>query len=933
MNHFENPPSRLLWVGNVSSDMSDTLLKHVFETYGTVDSVAAYPQRNYAFVEFKELEEATAAKAALQGKVVSGQALRIEFGKPAKPSRHLWIWGVGETITKEQLETEFKKFGAVEDFKMLRDRKCALAEYKKLDDARAALKGLNKKFIGGEELRVDFLRSQPLKRVSVEMEANFPYVTEEKRSKEGLPSDTLWISYPASVRVDEERLRRAFILFGEVENIKNYPDRNYCFVQFRNADEASRAKEGLQGRLFNDPRVQIRFSNNEAGFGGTLKGDRGFVPPLHHSEGLLHPGLIGPRAPLTAVERFGPTIPNMAINFPGKPFALHHDIRGSDSKIVLGRQVGVIPPTGFGISPLAKGRVLDVLPPFEGAQGRVAKPEVNFGSARPVVDGHFMHNDYTQREFKKPKIAMPNAAGALERSSMSDVHLLGRESQRGYPYGKGGSEVSPFTSFGAHAGPSYVSAVQSGVDVMGQCTGKPLPSSGNMEKLQGFGMTNDKWKWQGAIAKAGTFVCRARSFPVGKGIGTCPPDVVNCVARTALDTLAEHFHKAVDFGAIVFVPDGDSESACYQDFVHYLGDKQRAGVAKLSDGTTLFLVPPSQFSERVLKLPGDCLFGLVIKSPQVASLPPSYQQQHALLPDHNGLQHLSQPQPKSTSDDVISKTSSDSVGNWNASLMSSIAPLSQSAHLSMTPELVASLNSLLPVQRYDQNNGSNTPGVTSDAGLMGAVQVKGLGQAAGTNKTAEVSPHNEMFFAQTPWSASMVAFDRINNHFEMPQEQANMMLPNSRSFTEAQGLLGQVSGTSELNLRSSGGAPELPTKDLNQLTSLLSQRPQPFATQQHAQYVQEQVTLNPQSQLQSKTQAVLSDSLLGQPSLGQGLRHDGLISTQNAGVGPSTESNLAQGDGEVGERNNRFQATLQLAAALLQRMHNPGRSQDTSPLQ
>ena len=83
----------------------------------------------------------------------------------AKPSRHLWIWGVSESLTKEKLEAEFRKFGPLEDFKLLRDRNSALAEFKNIQDASAAIKGLNKKSIHGDELRVDFLRSQPVKRV------------------------------------------------------------------------------------------------------------------------------------------------------------------------------------------------------------------------------------------------------------------------------------------------------------------------------------------------------------------------------------------------------------------------------------------------------------------------------------------------------------------------------------------------------------------------------------------------------------------------------------------------------------------------------------------------------------------------------------------------------------------------------------------------
>ncbi|KAH7293209.1 hypothetical protein KP509_28G015800 [Ceratopteris richardii] len=97
----ERPPARLLWVGNVAAEVSEAFLIQIFAKYGAVDYVSAYPARSYAFIEFRDLEDAKQAKAGLQGKLIKGQPLRIEFAKPAKPSRNLWIWGVSETITKE----------------------------------------------------------------------------------------------------------------------------------------------------------------------------------------------------------------------------------------------------------------------------------------------------------------------------------------------------------------------------------------------------------------------------------------------------------------------------------------------------------------------------------------------------------------------------------------------------------------------------------------------------------------------------------------------------------------------------------------------------------------------------------------------------------------------------------------------------------------
>jgi RNA recognition motif-containing protein len=50
---------------------------------------------------------------------------------------------------------------------------------------------------------------------------------------------------------------------GAVTNTKVFPTRQYAFVEFATVGEASNAKKNLDGRLFNDQRIQILFSNSE----------------------------------------------------------------------------------------------------------------------------------------------------------------------------------------------------------------------------------------------------------------------------------------------------------------------------------------------------------------------------------------------------------------------------------------------------------------------------------------------------------------------------------------------------------------------------------------------------------------------------------------------------------------------------------------------
>lgn len=79
-------PSHNLWVGNLSNETADSDLMDIFGKYGALDSVTTYSSRNFAFIYFKRLEDARSAKEALQGTVLLGSRIKIEFARPVRSS-------------------------------------------------------------------------------------------------------------------------------------------------------------------------------------------------------------------------------------------------------------------------------------------------------------------------------------------------------------------------------------------------------------------------------------------------------------------------------------------------------------------------------------------------------------------------------------------------------------------------------------------------------------------------------------------------------------------------------------------------------------------------------------------------------------------------------------------------------------------------------
>ena len=187
--------------------------------------------------------------------------------------------------------------------------------------------------------------------------------------------------------------------------------------------------------------------------------------------------------------------------------------------------------------------------------------------------------------------------------------------------------------------------------------------------------------------------------------------------------LTKHYAEAIGFEIVFFLPDSEDDFASYTEFLRYLGAKNRAGVAKFDDGTTLFLVPPSDFLTKVLKVVGpERLYGVVLKFPQVSSSTLGQQQAHLPIPSHYIDRHqipsqmeygivppkeervlqmdygrISHEESKLPSKPVFPPTSeSPGVQSVSQDYAPNNAGTLSQAGVALTPELIATLASLVP---------------------------------------------------------------------------------------------------------------------------------------------------------------------------------------------------------------------------------------------
>lgn len=343
----------------------------------------------------------------------------------------------------------------------------------------------------------------------------------------------LWVGFPLLSKVDEEGLRRAFVPYGEVERVKTFPGRTYAFVQFKNVEEATRAKDALEGKLFNDPRVHIRFSNSEIGPVDNPRTDGTLVSPSGGREapGFAEKSLVR----IAATERYTATNPPMrptGLRPEYYPGGLARGAALARAAAVAGSGLGTGRGVGRGLASDTRMSLDERDYQTGGQGGRSARP----GSRAPYDDGWDLPDEeIISREPKRMRVLH----GGGPESAYNSNYDSGRRYAEPDSFGPGSDSGN---GYGGNQSRSTVAG-----DDYNQGSGVPRPRIGPLHfdpprpapagqaqlhavtpsgpvKRETFapevGVTgiNEGWRWHGTIAKGGTPVCRARCLPVGKGI-------------------------------------------------------------------------------------------------------------------------------------------------------------------------------------------------------------------------------------------------------------------------------------------------------------------------------------------------------------------------------------------------------------------------------
>ena len=138
-----NATGRTVYVGNLPATASvDELFNLV--RFGPLESIRVLPEKSCVFLSFLEGATAAAFHANVTIKKLSlhGQELKIGWGKPSpvpsqvalaisqsNASRNVYLGGLDDGTTEEQLRDDLSRFGLIDQVKIVRDKNIGFVHF------------------------------------------------------------------------------------------------------------------------------------------------------------------------------------------------------------------------------------------------------------------------------------------------------------------------------------------------------------------------------------------------------------------------------------------------------------------------------------------------------------------------------------------------------------------------------------------------------------------------------------------------------------------------------------------------------------------------------------------------------------------------------------------------------------------------------------
>uniref|UniRef100_A0A336LLB9 CSON009984 protein n=1 Tax=Culicoides sonorensis TaxID=179676 RepID=A0A336LLB9_CULSO len=157
LDEYHPKATRTLFIGNLEKDITASELRKYFDCFGEIIDIDIKKQglTAYAFCQYSNIVSVVKAMRKMDGEHLGNNRIKLGFGK-SMHTNCVWIDGVADSITENNLITQFSRFGPVEGVTIDRERKLALITFEQNQNAQLAVKEMRGTTLRNRKIQIDF---------------------------------------------------------------------------------------------------------------------------------------------------------------------------------------------------------------------------------------------------------------------------------------------------------------------------------------------------------------------------------------------------------------------------------------------------------------------------------------------------------------------------------------------------------------------------------------------------------------------------------------------------------------------------------------------------------------------------------------------------------------------------------------------------------
>ncbi|XP_007252311.2 nucleolysin TIAR isoform X1 [Astyanax mexicanus] len=261
---------KTLYVGNLSRDVTENLILQLFTQIGPCKSCKMITEHTsndpYCFVEFFEHRDAAAALAAMNGRKILGKEVKVNWATTPSSQKkdtsnhfHVFVGDLSPEITTDDIRAAFAPFGKISDARVVKDMTTGKSKgygfvsfYNKLD-AENAIVHMGGQWLGGRQIRTNWATRKPPAPKSVQDSKQIAHLGSSKQLRfedvvnQSSPQNCTVYCGGIQSGLSEHLIRQTFSPFGQIMEIRVFPEKGYSFIRFSSHESAAHAIVSVNG--------------------------------------------------------------------------------------------------------------------------------------------------------------------------------------------------------------------------------------------------------------------------------------------------------------------------------------------------------------------------------------------------------------------------------------------------------------------------------------------------------------------------------------------------------------------------------------------------------------------------------------------------------------------------------------------------------------